>query len=113
SVVLYGPGLLDARPDVGRRFMTAYLRGVRQYALGKTAHNIDLIVRPLGLDRDALARACWPSVSPDGTVAVASLLEFQQWSVATHLVDRAISSNELLDLQFLQYANKALAGRGR
>ena len=101
SVMVFGPTLLDSRPGVGQRFMAAYLRGVRQYVQGKTARNLDLLVKPLGLDREMLADICWPPVNVDGQVNAASLVAYEQWLAAKGAVDRLIAPAEIIDARFL------------
>jgi NitT/TauT family transport system substrate-binding protein len=113
SVVAYGPSLVQARQDVGRRFMTAYLRGVRQFRLGKTPRNLDILSGPIGFDRTALTRACWPSIPQDAAVNGSSLLEFQAWALANGYVDRALTVAEMVDTRFVEYANKVLATSSR
>jgi NitT/TauT family transport system substrate-binding protein len=108
SAVAFGPSLLDARPDVGRRFMTAYLRGVRQFLLGMTPRNMDLLTKPLDLPRADLSTMCWPNMVPTGAITGDTLLEFQKWGVAKGLIDRAISLQELIDTRFIDAANKTL-----
>ena len=101
SVIVFGPTLLDSRPGVGQRFMTAYLRGVRQYVQGKTARNLDLLVTPLGLDRETLTEICWPPVSVDGQINTAALMAYEQWLAAKGAVDRLMAPAEIIDARFL------------
>lgn len=109
SLVFYGPSLLDKRPDVGKRFMTAYLRGMRQLGQGKTERNIQIMAAETGLDRDLLKQACWPSVRMDGAVRADSLLAFQAWALTKKLVDRTLSFSQVQDDRFLEYANARLS----
>ena len=39
----YGPAFLDKNPDLGEKFMVAYLRGVKQYNEGKTERNLEIL----------------------------------------------------------------------
>jgi NitT/TauT family transport system substrate-binding protein len=109
TVIAYGPTLLDARPEVGRRFMTAYLRAVRQMSLGKTARNLDILEAATRLDRDLLERACWPSVRGNGTVDGASVAAFQAWAIEQGLVDRSLPPSQLIDDRFVVYASGILS----
>ncbi|MGH9382713.1 MAG: ABC transporter substrate-binding protein [Vicinamibacterales bacterium] len=107
SVVLYGSRLLNSNPDVGRRFMTAYLRGARQFNMGKTQRNMEILSAETGLDRDQLTRSCWPSVRGDGVVNVPSVLAFQAWTLGRKAVDRSLSLQQIHDGRFVEHANKA------
>jgi NitT/TauT family transport system substrate-binding protein len=106
-VTAYGPSLLKGAPDVGRRFLAAYLRGVAQYAEGKTARNVAVVARHTGLDDALLRSACWPSVRGDGRVGVRSMLDFQAWGVRRNLLDAELPPNRLWDADFV-----ARDGRG-
>ena len=50
----YGPAFLDKDPELGRRFMVAYLQGVKQYNEGKTERNLEILQNYTRLDRDLL-----------------------------------------------------------
>lgn len=112
AFVFYGASLLKQDPDAGRRFATAYLKGVRQYGQGKTERNLDILAKHTGLDRELLKQVCWPAVRRDGRVDVKSVLEFQAWAVERKFVDRSLASSELLDASFIEHANRMLGARG-
>ena len=50
----YGPAILDQNPELGKRFMIAYLQGVKQYNEGKTERNLEIMANYTHLDRDLL-----------------------------------------------------------
>ncbi len=54
----YGPAILDKDPELGKRFMVAYLKGVKQYNEGKT-NGILRFENYTHLDRDLLKQSCW------------------------------------------------------
>ena len=41
--VYYGPAILDKDPELGKRFMVGYLKGVKQYNEGKTERNLAIL----------------------------------------------------------------------
>jgi NitT/TauT family transport system substrate-binding protein len=45
SVNIYGPNFLEKNPELGKKYMIAYLKGVRQYNLGKTDRNIAILAQ--------------------------------------------------------------------
>ncbi len=113
AVVAYGPRLLGRDRDVGRRFMVAYLRGVRQYNLGKTDRNLDILAAETRVDRELLRAACWPSIRGDGLVDVASVLEFQRWAVRRKALDAVVPPERFWDASFVNEANRVLGPPAR
>jgi NitT/TauT family transport system substrate-binding protein len=109
AVLVFGPTLVEDRPELGRRFMEAYLRGVRQYAKGKTPRNLDILAEKLSLDRGLLERTCWQDVRIDGRVDTESLLEFQKWSTSEGHLRGTLTEAELWDSSFVSHALQELA----
>ena len=108
SVMLYGPTLMDERPEVGKRFMTAVLKAIRQYRLGKTPRNLEIVEQATGLTREQVADACWPTPSDHAGVDASAFRGYQEWSVARGLLDRVLSEAELVDQRFVEFANAEL-----
>jgi NitT/TauT family transport system substrate-binding protein len=106
--ISYGPSLLERNTDAGRRFMVAYLKGVRQYNLGKTERNLEILAKATGQDRGLLQRMCWPAIRNSGQINVRSVLDFQSWAVKKGYVDRPVSEEVLWDPSFVQYATEQL-----
>lgn len=106
--ILYGPNFLTERPEAGRRFMIAYLQGVRRYNEGKTDRNLDFLAEEIGMERDLLERACWPSAPADGAVDLASLADFQAWAIRRGLLTRAATPDEMWEPRFLAEATAVL-----
>jgi NitT/TauT family transport system substrate-binding protein len=113
ATVVYGPSLLEANPDAGRRFMVAYLRGVRQYNEGKTERNLEIMAEFSGLDEELLQAACWFYIYDDGHVNVQSLLDFQQWAVGKGYLDSVVPPDQFYDPSFIEYANQVLGTSGQ
>jgi len=108
AVVMFGPSLLGENREVGKRFMVAFLKGVRQYNEGKTDRNLDILTEALGLERQELEQCCWVSINGDGQVDLDTLLEFQDWAVEKGYVDAPITADQLYDPSFIEYANQVL-----
>jgi NitT/TauT family transport system substrate-binding protein len=108
ATIVYGPNLLQANPDAGRRFMIAYLRGVRQYSEGKTERNLEIIAEFSGLDRELLQATCWFYIHDDGHVNLQSVLDFQQWAVEKEYLDSIVPEEQFYDPSFIQYAKQVL-----
>jgi NitT/TauT family transport system substrate-binding protein len=102
--VMYGPSLLEEDPEAGRRFMVAYLRGVRQYNEGRTARNVEVLERRLGIDRATLMASCWASIRGGGQIEVESILAFQSWARTRGLMERTLSAAEFWEPRFVELA---------
>ncbi len=109
AVVMFGPSLLEERPDVGRRFMVAYLQGVRQYLEGKTERNLQIVGRHTGLDAEILRKMLWPPMRADGNINVQSVLECQMWFLERGLLERELGVAEFWEPAFVQHAAEVLA----
>ncbi len=108
SVLVYGPRLLTENVGVGEKFMTAYLKAVRQYNQGKTERNIDIITRFTGLDLALVQDACWPLIRDDGAINVESVLDFQEWAMQKKLLDTIVPTEQFWDDRFIKNANDIL-----
>ena len=107
GLLLFGPELLVERREAGRRFINGYLRGVRQYNLGKTPRNMEILSRALELDAEILEKACWPSMRNDGMMDTAAMQGFQKWGFEKGLVDRVLEPEEYWDPSLVNEVSKA------
>jgi len=108
AVLLYGPTLLEKRPDAGRRFMVAFLKAVRQYNQGKTKRNLEIVAKHTGLDRGLLGEVCWPAMRNDGHIHIESVMDYQAWTIKKGFLDKKVLPNQFWDTSFIEYANKIL-----
>jgi NitT/TauT family transport system substrate-binding protein len=108
AVLVYGESLLQRRPEVGRRFMIAYLQAVSRYRLGKTDRNVAVIASHTDLSGDLLRRACWPTLRGDGRIDIDSILDFQRWAVERGYLDRVLGPEEFWEPRFVESAAAAL-----
>jgi NitT/TauT family transport system substrate-binding protein len=108
GVVYFGPGLLGDDPDVGRRFMVAYLKAVQQYNLGKNERNVEIIAEYTGLEEELLEQVCLPTLRGDGQVNVQSILDFQEWAVQKGFLEVVVPADQFWDPSFVEYANEVL-----
>lgn len=109
SLIAYGPRLLDEDPELGRRFMVAYLAGVRAYNEGKTDQNVSTLAEATGFEPELLRAICWPPIHDDGRIDIPSLEAYQAWYVHEELLDPGATGVELWDPSFIEYANRVLA----
>ena len=108
SVLIFGPELLERRPEIGLRFMAAYLEGVRCYREGKTERNLAILQRHTNLSRELLKRATWPGIRADGAINVESVLEFQKWAAAKGLMENPLRPEEFWEPRFVEEAAQGL-----
>jgi NitT/TauT family transport system substrate-binding protein len=108
AIILFGPSLLEKNPEVGKRFMIAHLKAVRQYNQGKTERNIEIIAKHTGINNELLKKTCWPSIRNDGQIDVESILDFQKWALKRGLLDKEVLPNQFWDPSFIEHANKVL-----
>jgi len=92
--LVFGRSLLTDRREAGRRFLAAYLRGVRQYREGKTPRNIEVLTAATQMSAEELDRACWPTTRADGTIETGPLQDFQRWGFEKGLIDRVLDPEE-------------------
>jgi NitT/TauT family transport system substrate-binding protein len=104
----YGPAFLDKDPELGRRFMVAYLEGVRQYNLGKTERNIEVLSNYTHLDRDLLQRSCWVPIAGDGDLPAQPVREYIDWMYTNKQITQKPDDDMLFDMSYIQYANGIL-----
>ena len=107
--IIFGPSLLEKSPDLGKKFLVAYLRGVAQHRQGKTLRNIEILSKTTGLSPEFLQRACWSPPEKNGTVMVNFIRDYQAWCARNKLIDKETPMEQLWDGQFLQYAQEMIA----
>jgi ABC-type nitrate/sulfonate/bicarbonate transport system substrate-binding protein len=110
SFVAFGPTLLQENPELGRRFMAAYVKGIQAYRRGKTDRNIEILMKHTGLDRETVTEASWPRVSRDAAINVEAFMAFQRWAAERDYVDRILKPEEFWEPSFTQYAARARGG---
>jgi NitT/TauT family transport system substrate-binding protein len=104
SILVYGKRLLRDDPDLGRRFMRAYLRGVRRYAEGKTERNVAIISRYTKLSPEVIRRACWIPISRDGRIDGKAVQPFLDWALEQRYLDGPIPMSKWWNPAFVDAA---------
>jgi NitT/TauT family transport system substrate-binding protein len=110
AVMLYGSSILEGNIEAGNRFMVAYLKAVRQYNQGKTERNLEILIKYMQLEPELMKDMCWPTIREDGSLNLASLQDFQDWSVKMGLAEQSLPSEQIVDTRSLDYANEILNG---
>ena len=111
AVVLYGPAFAEQRPDVARRFMVAYLRGLRDYYRAffgddhGRAEVLELLSRVTPVKDVALLERVAPTwMDPDGGVNVASLRATQRWYLERGDLTTEVDMDRMVDMSFVDHA---------
>lgn len=110
--VMFGPDLLERRPEVAQRFTIAVLRAIRQYALGKTPRNVEIVAEATGMSAEQTLATCWPFMPQDARIDPSVFDDYQQWSLDRGLIDRMITGDEMYDPTFIERANELLGEPG-
>lgn len=114
AVVMYGPHFIEGQPEVARRLMVAYLRGIRAYndAFVKKTNReaiIDILTRRTTLtDRALYDQIGLPALDPNGTVLIDDLRAQQDWYMANGYQTTAIDIAAAVDTSFTDAAAQQL-----
>jgi NitT/TauT family transport system substrate-binding protein len=121
AVLLYGSKFIADRPDVAKRFMVAYVKALRFYAgalkdghfAGPNAPAVVAILQQYSVLKDpAVYAAMIPAgIDPNGYVNVASMNKDLDFWQGLKLIEGSIRAEQVVDISFVQNANKVL-GRG-
>jgi ABC-type nitrate/sulfonate/bicarbonate transport system substrate-binding protein len=104
-----------ARTDPARRFMVAYVRGLRDYLAAFSPERrdqeqvIQIMAEGTGIaDLQLWREMILPDFDPDGRVNVASLKADQDWYAANGEIPTKIDVDRLVDHAFVEYAVQQL-----
>jgi NitT/TauT family transport system substrate-binding protein len=110
AVIMTNTDWLKANQDLVRRYMTAWLRGAREYCQAyHGAANREEIINELVSsktvpNRDLLVKYPWPARSPNGKINTASMLDINRWYVANKMSTKEFPAERLVDPAYIDYA---------
>ena len=104
----FGSRLLEKDPELGKKFLLGYLRGLEQYRRGKTPRNVEILAKTTGLDPEFLKRACWSPAEKDGKIMLDFIKQVGAWCVRRGFADEDVPLEKLWDGRFLDYAHGVL-----
>lgn len=107
AMIVYGRRLLRDEPELGHRFMRAYLRGVRRYLEGKSDRNVAIVSKYTKLPPDIVRRACWPHVAGDGRVEPSAVLPFLAWGRKNGYMDADVPVSAWWNPTFVEAVHAA------
>ncbi len=118
GIVIYSDHMIKTRPDVARRMMIAYIRGLRVYSdalkddrlQGPGADEVVDIIAKYSVIKDKnLLRSTIPhSVDPNGRVPMDSLRKDWDYYVAEGLVNGKVTVENVVDGSFVEAALKEI-----
>ncbi|HLH22049.1 MAG TPA: ABC transporter substrate-binding protein [Chloroflexota bacterium] len=115
AVILYGPTFAEQRPDVGRRFMVAYLRAMRDYYRAFFGDGqgrpemLQTISTITGMRDLSLLDQLAPSwMDPNGSVNADSIRAVDQWYRDRGDVTGQVDFDRVIDMSFVNYALQQL-----
>lgn len=108
AFIAFGQHLLIDDPNLGERFMVAYLKGVRQYMQGPTPRNIELISGFTSLEPEFLERVCFTAIREDGRINYAAILPYLEWEYEAGNIVAINTEEQMWDSRFVEYANEIL-----
>ena len=104
--------LLGRDREAGIRFLTAYLRAVRELRRGWSPKTAEILAKRFQITPEEVRAECWPSFRPDGRIEEPSWLDFQEWVRPQGGLDRVLRPEEFMDSSLLAEANRRLAAKG-
>ncbi|MBI2369754.1 MAG: ABC transporter substrate-binding protein [Deltaproteobacteria bacterium] len=114
AAITYGDAFIRQKPELGRRFLLAYLRGVRDYADAMHKRKgrrevIEILVRHQPIKDLALYEKIeWEPADPNGRVNRRSLEEEMRWYVQQGLAQRVVPLDDIVDDRFVEHAQREL-----
>jgi NitT/TauT family transport system substrate-binding protein len=112
-VISYGPQFAS-RTDLARRWMVAYLKGVRDYNDAcrggpNRAEIVGILTRTTPIRDPALwDRLVWTAIDPNGRVNTASILETQAWYRRNNMLQGDFDLRPFVDSSFAEWAVQQL-----
>ena len=116
AVILYGPTMVRDQPEVARRWMVAYLRGLRYFTDGFFRGNaaareesIQVLMKWTAIrDRALYDTMTVLGLDPNGDIRIDSMRRDQEALLQLGQQDRPIDLDAAVDMQYVRYAREVL-----
>ncbi|MCL5961465.1 MAG: ABC transporter substrate-binding protein [Chloroflexi bacterium] len=114
AVILYSPKFVESKPEVAKRFMVAYVKGLRDFndafIKGKGKDEaIKIIMKNTGLkDPKLFDTMKLAGLDPNGRINVKSLEDDQDWYLAKGSLKEKVDLKNVIDYQYVDYALEKL-----
>jgi NitT/TauT family transport system substrate-binding protein len=114
AVIMANTDWIKAKPDLVEHYVTALLRGARDYCNayhgGANRQEVidELVSSGTEPRRELLEKYPWPARSPRGTINAASMLDINAWYVTNKLSAQKFPAERVINSTFIDEANKKL-----
>ncbi len=114
AVIMANTDWIKTSPDLVQRYVTAWLRGVRDYCNayhgGANRQEVidELVSSKTEPHRELLEKYPWPARSPNGKINTASMLDINAWYVANRMAAQKFQPERLVNATFIDQANNKL-----
>jgi NitT/TauT family transport system substrate-binding protein len=114
AVIMANTDWIKANPDLVQRYMTAWLRGARDYCNayhgGSDRQEVidELVNSKTEPRRELLEKYPWPARSPNGSISTKSMLDINAWYVANKLSAQTFPAERIVNSTFIDAANRTL-----
>jgi NitT/TauT family transport system substrate-binding protein len=115
-VMAYAPRFVQEEPEAARRWMLAYLKGVREYndAYHKGINRdavIQMLTQATAVKDPAMwNKMVWPALHGDGTINMASIRQGEEWFLKQGMVRQPVDLDRFVDTSFAEWAVAQLGG---
>jgi len=110
AVIMANSEWAKSNKDLVQRYMTAWLRGARDYcqayhgASNRQEVIDELVSSKTEARRELLEKYPWPARSPNGKINVASMLDINAWYVQNKMSTMKFSAERVVDPSFIDAA---------
>src|SRR6185369_11690245 len=110
AVIMANTDWVKANPELVQRYMTAWLRGAREYCqayhgASNRQEIIDELVNTMTApSRELLEKYPWPARSPNGKINVASMADINKWYVENKMSTKQFPAERIIDPSYIDYA---------
>jgi NitT/TauT family transport system substrate-binding protein len=109
AAYVFGEQFIQDRREVGRRWMVANLRGVRDYhdwrRRGQPADEIaQILAQSTGLSVDVVTQVQWEHMNPDGHLNLAGIEADQRQLLEWGAIQQFVPMNQVVDHDFVDHA---------
>jgi NitT/TauT family transport system substrate-binding protein len=114
AVIMANTDWIKANPDLVQRYMTAWLRGARDYCNayhgGANSQEVidELVSSKTEPRKELLEKYPWPARSPNGKINTTSMLDINAWYVTNKMSAQKFPAERVVNATFIDEANKKL-----
>jgi len=114
AAIFYSASFAERYPDLAKKFMIAYLKGVREYEKAFIEHidtrkTIMLLKKHINITSDAIWNIMTPvGLNPDGYLNLESLEDDISWYEKNGFIDKVPSITQVVDYQYVEYTLKQI-----